>query len=789
MHFKVTARTILQLGSELISSDAIAFYELIKNAFDAGSPKVEVRVFVHLPQDTLNQAIAQLSKLIEGDIRNLTGFDANMMKESLLSHLQYNTHESAQIAESIRNARSPQRLLKILVEANYIEFRDQGEGMSLVDLEDIYLTIGTRSRQSQRKKSSVTNSGGFKRPILGEKGLGRLSVMRLGDGLRVTTSREGETHFNILEIDWDVFSHDSNALLDSITIKPVVGDLKPDPAHSGTSIKIFKLQEPWTREKLHTIAREELSRFVDPFSRQHRSFMSIFFNDAAVIIPSIEKLLFENYHAYVKVDFSVEPNQIPRLTGYIDYRLLGKEKSFVLEGSHLNSAIGTSENTLVALGSFSASFYWYNGGVLQAIDGIGTIADVRKLIRTWAGGLMVFRDGFRVNPYGGPDDDWLRLDPRALGVSGYKVNRKQIIGKVDISSVTNPTLLDQTNREGLRNSPEKETLIALLQYVMWAEFKVFLDKVDNDRLTNDPLDLGELETRLELSEKKLSDNLQLLIRKYPEIKEESSTIQAIREAFGRSRRLFSDARAVFQSYEQRRDETLHLAALGLMVDILAHELNRSTHHALETLNTFDKNDLPERANSLLNNLRLQLKTLQTRLKVLDPLGPTGRNHKERFDLKRLVEESLAAHEAQFLRHNIKWSIRTDFEGSWYIKAVQGMFVQILENCLANSVYWLGIEKILHTNFQPTITVHLEKETGSLYFTDNGPGISFDKREEVFWPFFTTKPPGDGKGLGLYISREIARYHGTTLALSSRFAAHSNRLNTFQLDIAPLLKSK
>ncbi len=37
--FKVTARTILELGSELISSDIIAFYELIKNGFDAGSDR------------------------------------------------------------------------------------------------------------------------------------------------------------------------------------------------------------------------------------------------------------------------------------------------------------------------------------------------------------------------------------------------------------------------------------------------------------------------------------------------------------------------------------------------------------------------------------------------------------------------------------------------------------------------------------------------------------------------------------------------------------------------------
>src|SRR5258707_1550371 len=48
MKFSVKARVLLELGAELISSDAIALYELIKNAIDAGSPKIEVRVVSHL---------------------------------------------------------------------------------------------------------------------------------------------------------------------------------------------------------------------------------------------------------------------------------------------------------------------------------------------------------------------------------------------------------------------------------------------------------------------------------------------------------------------------------------------------------------------------------------------------------------------------------------------------------------------------------------------------------------------------------------------------------------------
>lgn len=75
---------------------------------------------------------------------------------------------------------------------------------------------------------------------------------------------------------------------------------------------------------------------------------------------------------------------------------------------------------------------------------------------------------------------------------------------------------------------------------------------------------------------------------------------------------------------------------------------------------------------------------------------------------------------------------------------------------------------------------IDVETSQLLITDNGPGISVSRAEEVFRPFVSSKPPGEGKGLGLYISREIARYHGSDLTLLD--APRNGRLNTFVLDI-------
>src|SRR6266702_3166127 len=62
MSFRVTARTILHLGSELISSDGVAFYELIKNSLDARSPEIRVDVVVRIDFDTYDAILRELGE-------------------------------------------------------------------------------------------------------------------------------------------------------------------------------------------------------------------------------------------------------------------------------------------------------------------------------------------------------------------------------------------------------------------------------------------------------------------------------------------------------------------------------------------------------------------------------------------------------------------------------------------------------------------------------------------------------------------------------------------------------
>src|SRR5262249_4988507 len=78
----------------------------------------------------------------------------------------------------------------------------------------------------------------------------------------------------------------------------------------------------------------------------------------------------------------------------------------------------------------------------------------------------VYRDGFRVWPYGEPHDDWLRLDQRRVNNPVVRFSNNQLVGFVEISRDGNPDLVDQTNREGLIHNQAYEDLRRLLYFVL-----------------------------------------------------------------------------------------------------------------------------------------------------------------------------------------------------------------------------------------------------------------------------------------------------------------------------------
>lgn len=771
--FRVSARTILQLGGELISSDGIAFYELIKNAVDAGSPDVTVEVVSRIPFESVDRARHMLELLAKSEAHARS---VSEVLETLVEDILADAPDAETLIEQLQSDPDESAATDILDGVNYIRFRDTGHGMSLDDLEDVYLYVGTPARLIEKRQASD-------RRILGEKGIGRLSVMRLGASLHVRTSRKKEIHWNELTIDWRDFERDLDDLVEDIPVAPHKSGKKNDPAVSGTTITISALRSEWTEDKLKQLAVSDLARAMDPFAKSTDFTVDLRFNDRHVPIEGMNELLFSHAHAVVTAQMKLREKGGPILTGLIDYRLHQRQQPLSLEKNDLSEvADGVKPHVLESLGPFKLTLYWFNRQILDPIEGLGNVTRVRNLIKQWSGGLMVYRDGFRVPPYGGPEDDWLDLDRVALSYKSFKVNRAQLIGKIDISSHDNPRLVDQTNREGLADCPEKSALVGLLQNLIRKQFRSFLNSVDDEiRLQRAPT-LEDIEHRFLDQESELKRNI-LRLRKlaveYPELKPLAVRFSQQAEEITS---IISDVRDAQAGVERKQERLMDLAGLGLMVEILAHELNRSVLHSLKGLATALKASSDNRLNSLLRSAESQLRSLQKRISVLDRLSISGRQRKSVFAPLEVVNEVFEGRTEQFVRHRIKTAVEGE-EADLNVKMVKGMFYQIIENLVENSVYWLKTELALNPGFKPRISVHLDDTSSSLFFSDNGPGIDPVNADRVFVPFFSLKRKERGKGLGLYIAQEYARDQGATLKLSAKTKRTDGRLSTFIIDLS------
>ena len=309
MSFRVAARTLLQLGAELISSDAIAFFELVKNSFDASSPRVDIDVVIRLNHDVY-ETQRQFVSLCKTGQPNREALEeaGNECKDAIISGLDYSAPHATALEREVRDASSWDELSELLDGANYILIEDTGHGMSLTDLEDVYLTIGTRYRLNERNQQlgSPTDKSNRNRPVLGEKGIGRLSAMRLGWRIKVDTTESRETHWNQLEIDWRRFDTPLEQFVGDVEIIPTIGDEKERPQYSGTRISISALTSTWTWDKFRAVAKD-FSKLTNPFAHGSRYPISLKFNGDAMPIPRLDRILFEQAHGAIKAEYSVDP--------------------------------------------------------------------------------------------------------------------------------------------------------------------------------------------------------------------------------------------------------------------------------------------------------------------------------------------------------------------------------------------------------------------------------------------------------------------------------------------------
>ncbi len=785
MAFKITARTILHLGAELIPSDAVALYELIKNAIDAKSKD---------GVDVLFEILIKKSDFLAFIVKAKNALDKNvpMLKRELFDQFLPDAPDDlvTQFSDVVNKAKTVDELISAAQagyrDCNRIIVSDKGHGMTLDDLSDIYLTIGTTHRADEVRKALAANAE--KSPFLGEKGVGRLSVMRLGRRVLIETCAESDDRWNTLEIDWDRFAEAYDKPASDVELVPQKGPKKT--ITSGTRITVTDLSSSWTHLRLSSIAKEQISRIADPFSMVEKRKFSIrlrFNNTPIDQSRTIAELFLKSAHAKCAGTFTLT-NDIPKLTVTMHSDLYeGPPTEHIFDLTDLMGMSGLKDSglpssVLRSLGPFEFQFYWFNRLRLRAIPDVGDRDELRKLVKTWAG-ICLFRDGYRVLPYGDEGDDWLGLDREALSAGGYKLNTKQLIGRVQIGRVRNQALLDQTSRQGLVDCPEKSVLVRLLNDVISEKWHNYLNESGAAKKLKDVLgyDTQKESVVVDSLESRTKGALKA-IRK--DFLGDSALLQQVTEALTEIKDAHAKAVARIEAIEEEKERLTQLAGIGLMIEVIAHELARSTELTQKTLKAVKRRNVDSETASAFQVLSTQIKVIQRRLQTLEPLSITARQRRSEQRLSNIVAYVFEAHMAQFERHEIDSRITEESDLRTEAFVIEGHIVQILENLINNSVYWLEVEKDEHPAFKKHIEIKILSSPPRIHYSDNGPGIPVKRAQSVFEPFFSTKSGISfrRKGLGLYIARQTAELLGGALELIEEGKVRPNRFNAFELTL-------
>jgi len=233
--------------------------------------------------------------------------------------------------------------------------------------------------------------------------------------------------------------------------------------------------------------------------------------------------------------------------------------------------------------------------------------------------------------------------------------------------------------------------------------------------------------------------------------------------------------------QETRVELLELANIGLVVEVVVHELARLTERTGELLAQLEDGKRRVDVVEVIDNLRRQIVATNKRIRTVDAMSPSGRNRKETYDVVAQTKTIVDSFKARMVRHGIEAMVTVDGKDSkreFGVYMVRGLVAQALENLIVNSLHWVR-QALKEGESTPAIHIDIDTRASAITVTDNGPGVDPRYATAIFKPYYSTRKKG--KGLGLYIASELASYHGGKLYLDETPDA-DGRLRTFILEL-------
>jgi two-component system, NtrC family, sensor kinase len=233
-----------------------------------------------------------------------------------------------------------------------------------------------------------------------------------------------------------------------------------------------------------------------------------------------------------------------------------------------------------------------------------------------------------------------------------------------------------------------------------------------------------------------------------------------------------------------------MASLGELTAGIAHEIQNPlnfvnnfsevSNELIDEMKTELVNNNKEEALVIADDIKQNLEKINHHGKRADGIvkgmlqhSRSSSGQKEPTDINALTDEylRLAYHGLKAKDDSFNATMRKNFDQSiGNINIVQQDIGRVVLNLINNAFYAVDEKKKLNSNgYEPTVSVSTKKSNGKVEINvkDNGSGIPQKVLDKIFQPFFTTKPTGQGTGLGLSLSYDIVKAHGGELKVESK----------------------
>jgi signal transduction histidine kinase len=623
-------------------------------------------------------------------------------------------------------------------EETTVVVHDNGIGMSLDDIKTKWLSPAV-SHKEQRKKNLERTALG--RLPIGEKGVGRFAVHKLGIKLKMITRTSSDKEV-VLNIDWSHFDNPEN-YLDGVGFEVVIREPEVFTGdETGTRIVMQEARQPWNVKLLKKTHRA-LRRLQSPVGENGSDFNVKF---RCPEHPELEDIAPDKILDSAHYTFSAEVSD----TGQCRYSYKCshpelEERRHEGEQCLVSLAANELQGVAPASGPFKFRFHvWQRTREHLRASGVSP----RELDAIC--GVSLYRDGLRVYPYGEPGNDWLLLDQERIQAPSEKLGNNQVVGIIHLDQVDNLKLRDKTNREGLIENEAFLDLRALIRACIRL-FSSFWKRDRPGELNNavPPQITSQETTRLLMCALRDSAREDVYVKipgRIDGVVPQNGSRVSQKAAAEALLEQFDGVDHVLKERKKKIELLENLAATGLAAERVANEFGRQVVGVFEALDRlrpkFKSNGQAPAEWQALENA---LKALQEQSRELVPYETSGRRQATReVSVREACEIALNLNHERFRRQGIEVVLRgQDFR----VKARPASLVQVLDNLLDNAKFWLST---LESPKQ--VGIHLCDINHRLILWDNGPGVSEQARSQIFDPFFSMR--NDAKGLGLHLASEL-----------------------------------